>query len=244
MSTKYIYKNKEYVQKYDNKKYGGNFGEYLKNKEINTFMSMIDSDCERILDIGSGTGKLSIFMNHTSNQVVSLDNSHQMLKFAKNKANKAGTVYLPVVCDAYFICFGDRVFDCVVASRVLMHFSDWEKALSEICRVSDKVVIFDFMVLLSFAGIDSFFKKFKKLMVRSTETYRTFLIRNVVSELKKNNFKVVQKRKRYFLPHALHRLINNPSLSERIEEIFMHTGIINQFGSPATIKAVRIDLES
>ena len=243
MSTKYIYKNKEYVQKYDIKKYGGNFGEYLKNQEITTFMSMIDSDCKSILDIGSGTGKLSIFMNHASYQVVSIDNSHQMLKFAKNKAYETGAVYLPVVCDANFICFEDRAFDCVVASRVFMHISHWGKALSEICRVSKKIIVFDFPSAISSSLIDSIFKRAKKFFINNTISYKTLLISRVIEELKNNDFRTVEIKREFFLPLIIHRILDSPEFSEKIENFFRKIGLTDILGSPAIIKAVRDDLE-
>jgi len=243
MSTKYIYKNKEYVQKYDNKKYGGNFGEYLKNKEINTFMSMIDSDCERILDIGSGTGKLSIFMNRGSYQIVSLDNSYEMVEVAKSNAIKSGVVYLPVVCDANFICFNDREFDCVVASRVFMHISHWGKALSEICRVSKKIIVFDFPTTISSSGLDSVFKRAKKILNKDTIPYKTFFLNRVIKELKNNDFRTVEFKRGFFLPLIIHRILDNPEFSEKIEKFFKKIGLTDILGSPAIIKAVRDDLE-
>jgi len=243
MSTKYIYKNKEYVQKYDNKKYGGNFGEYLKNQEITTFMSMIDSDCERILDVGSGTGKLSIYMNNGSYQIVSLDNSYEMVEVAKSNAIRSGIVYLPVVCDANFICFNDRVFNYVLASRVLMHLSDWEIGLAEICRVSKKTIIFDFPSALSSSLIDSVFKFVKKLFINDTDCYKTFLISRIIKELKNNHFRPVEIKKEFFLPLIIHRILDSPEFSEKIEKFFKKIGLTDILGSPAIIKAVRDDLE-
>jgi len=242
MSNKNIFNNKEYVSDYENSKYGGRFGKYLKCREIATFKSMIDPDCKSILDIGSGTGKLSIQMNNDSYQIVSLDSSYEMVEIAKSNAIRSGIVYLPVVSDANIICFNDRVFDCVVASRVFMHFSDWEKALSEMCRVSKRTIVFDFPSSLSLSLFDSIFKRAKKLFITDTICYKTFLISRVIKEIKNNDFRTVEIKKGYFLPLITHRILDYPEFSERIELFFKKTGLTNKLGSPVVIKAVRNNL--
>jgi len=37
--------------------------------------------------------------------------------------------------------FSDKIFDVALASHVLEHLDDWEFALSEACRVADRVVV-------------------------------------------------------------------------------------------------------
>lgn len=234
-----IFKNKDYVDHYENSKYGGKFGEYLKAQETNLFESMIDTDCESILDIGSGTGKLSIHMNNNSRSIVSLDSSYEMLEFAKKNAISSGVAYFPVVCDANYICFYDRVFDCVVASRLLMHLSEWEAGLAEICRVSGKTIIFDFPSSLSLSLFDSIFKRAKKLFISDTICYKTYSISKVLNELRNNNFSLVEIKKQHFLPLLTHRILNNPEFSQKIEHFFKRTGLTNIFGSTVIIKAGR-----
>jgi len=243
MSNKNIFNNKEYVSDYENSKYGGRFGKYLKGREIATFKSMIDPDCKSILDIGSGTGKLSIQMNNDSYQIVSLDSSYEMVEFTKSNAIGSGVEYLPVVCDANSICFYDRVFDCVVASRLFMHLSEWEIGLAEICRVSKKTIVFDFPSAISPSLIDSIFKRAKKLFISDTICYKTFLVSRMLKELKNNDFSLVEIKKEYFLPLLAHRILNNPKFSQKIEHFFKKTGLTSIFGSTVIIKAVRNDLE-
>lgn len=243
MSTNNIFENREYVNDYEHNKYGGKFGEYLKTQEAEVFISMIDPDCQSILDIGSGTGKLSLLMNNDSYTIVSLDSSYEMLNIVKSFINVADFKYLPVVCNAESICFTDRSFDCVVASRLFMHLSDWKAGLAEICRVSKKIIIFDFPSALSSSLIDSIFKRAKKLFITDTICYKTFLISKMLKELKNNDFSLVEIKKEYFFPMLIHRILNKPEFSQKIEYFFKKTGLTNIFGSTIIIKAARNDLK-
>jgi len=239
MNTKNIFKNREYVNHYENSKYGGRFGRYLKRQEISIYNSMIDSDCKTILDIGSGTGKLSKFNNTDSYLIVSADSSYEMLQNAKSHIKVGYGKYIPVVCNAESICFPDRSFDCVVASRLLMHLSDWKSGLSEICRVSKKYIVFDFPSSISFSLIDSVFKFAIKLKRNKTICYNTFLVSNILNEIRRNGFGLLKINKYYFLPILVHRILNSPEHTRKIESIFEHMGITKIFGSSVTIKAAR-----
>ena len=146
---------------------------------------------------------------------------------------------VPVVCDAHQLCFQDGVFDCVVSSRTLMHFADWRKGLSELCRVAHEVVV-DFPPVRSFSSLDSLFKHCKSFFVASPRAYKTFLIHSVIKELQRHNFQVVAVRKQFFLPLAFHRWLNRPGLSARIEKWCKMIGLVRLLGAPVTLKAIRV----
>ena len=136
MNKSSLYKLEDYVQQYDTDRYGGSFGLYLKNLEVETFLSMISAKSEMILDIGAGTGKLSIPLIMQSKKVLSADSSVQMRKIARLKSHELSIDLTTVISDVHFLCFKDRTFDCVVSSRLLMHLIDWKLGVREICRVS------------------------------------------------------------------------------------------------------------
>ncbi len=57
--------------------------------------------------------------------------------------------------DAHALEFGDRSFDVAVSLRVLMHSPRWREALSELCRVASRRVIFDYPSSRSAARLQS-----------------------------------------------------------------------------------------
>jgi len=134
-----LYKNEDVIQEYDKDRYGGPFGQHLENLEVETFLSMIDPTSQTILDLGAGTGKLSIPLILKSKKVLSADSSVHMLKIAKLKSHKLNIEMKAVISDAHCLSFRDRTFDCVVSSRLLMHLIDWKKGIKELCRISKKL---------------------------------------------------------------------------------------------------------
>jgi len=76
---------------------------------------------------------------------------------------------------------------------------------------------------------------------RPLHPYRVFTIRGIRAEFEKRGFKVVQIRKAYFLPVALHRWINHSTFSFKIEQFFRRLGLTALFGSPVTLKAVSVE---
>ena len=239
MDNQSIYCAENYAQVYDEDRYGGPFGRYLHELELNTFISLMDSTYSYVLDVGAGTGKLSIPLSLQYENVLALDFSPEMIKVAIINAKKRGIELKTIVCDSQRLCFNDKTFDCVVSSRMLMHLTDWRKGIAELCRVSKRVVILDFPPLLGFGGFDSLLKRFIKIFIGHTQTYKTFLVNSIAQEFQKNHFKVLVKRRHFFLPYSFHRWLNRPWLSERIEKFFGIIGLIRFMGAPVTVKAVR-----
>lgn len=239
MKDNSLYKDINYVRKYDEIKYGGRFGKYLRDKEITKLTALVDPDCISILDVGSGTGKISISSRLSELYIISLDGSYSMLEYSKIKADRHYIRYIPVVCDSDYICFKDGSFDCVIASRVLMHCNDWKRTLSEICRVSGKIVLLDFPNLISSSGLDSLIKSTVKPLYKGIIAYKTFSINTIINELAKNNFRSVYLDRGFFLPLMFHRILDNPVITDKLERLFGLSGLTKLLGSPVILKSVK-----
>jgi len=239
MNKNSIYNIEDFVQEYDKDRYGGSFGQYLENLEVETFLSMMNPESEIILDLGAGTGKLSIPLILKSKKVLSVDSSVHMLNVARLKSHELNIEIKTVISDAYCLSFKDHTFDCVVSSRLLMHLIDWKKGIKEICRVSRKELVIDFPSNFSFASLDILFKRIKRFFLPETQVYNKYSIGDVTEEIKKNGFEIVQTRKEFFVPLTLHRFFNHPEISNMIEKIFRNFYITELFGNPVTIKAIR-----
>lgn len=234
-----LYKQEYYVDEYDEEKYSGAFGKYLHDLELNTYLSLMGASHKKILDVGAGTGKLCVPLSSKSEGVIAVDLSIQMLKVAMRKAKKKNIMLTAVVCDAQKLCFKDETFDCVISSRLLMHLADWRKGISELSRVSRGTLVFDFPTFVSSSGIHSMFRIIKNLFKARAQTYNTFLIKDVVSELESHNFKILRLARQFSIPVYIHRRINSPGFSEKIEKFIGNVGISRLVGSTVVIKAVR-----
>ena len=88
----------------------------------------------RVLDIGCGTGRLTIPLQRlTGAEVFGLDLSREMLDQAKRKAGAEALHW--VLGDAQALPFPEGFFDCAFMCLVLHHLEDKARAISEMHRV-------------------------------------------------------------------------------------------------------------
>ena len=102
----------------------------------------VASSGQNILEVGTGTGNLSIFLSHLGYNVVSVDNDDGVLEIAQhNNANFKGGVTFNKA-DAFNLPFDDNSFDLCFSQGFVEHFADGDirKLLREELRVSRKVV--------------------------------------------------------------------------------------------------------
>jgi ubiquinone/menaquinone biosynthesis C-methylase UbiE len=239
MHKQSIYLETWYAEEYDRDRFGGAFGRYIHDQEVETFLSMINGFQGSVLDVGAGTGKLTLPLMCQSREVVSVDFSSEMLKVAVGKAEKQGVIPKSIACDVHNLCFQDKTFECVISSRVLMHLTDWRRGLSELCRVAKGVVVVDFPPLRSFAGAESLYRRLKRRLLSETRAYRALPISGVIRELERNDFRIAGMRKQFFLPIAFHRRLNRPRASLAVEQACRAMGLVRLMGAPVTVKAVR-----
>jgi len=88
----------------------------------------------RVLDIGCGTGRLTIPLQQmTDAEVYGLDLSPEMLEQAMNK--KGAEAIHWILGDAQALPFSDKFFDCTFMCLVLHHIEDRAQAIKEMYRV-------------------------------------------------------------------------------------------------------------
>ena len=99
------------------------------------FQEKIGGGAREILDIGSGTGFLSIMLAEIGYRVVGLDLSEEMIGRARKKARNRGVEVEFKPGDAENLPFGTGSFDALVNRAVLWTLPDPKKALAEWRRV-------------------------------------------------------------------------------------------------------------
>jgi ubiquinone/menaquinone biosynthesis C-methylase UbiE len=91
----------------------------------------------RVLDIGCGTGIVSLILARKGFQVVGIDHSIDMLEIARHKAaslNLSGRITF-IQSDIEKISFEDNSFDGITCQGVLHHLRDMRPVLAEAYRV-------------------------------------------------------------------------------------------------------------
>ena len=91
-------------------------------------------DGAAVLEVGAGTGRVSVALAGIGCHVVAIEPALPMLECLRRKA--AGLDVTAVVGEGAHLPFPDSSFDGVVLARVLYLMTDWRDVLSEVARVS------------------------------------------------------------------------------------------------------------
>ena len=122
---------KDYDQWYESK-----LGSFVDAVEKNLMEELAQPKREeRALDLGSGTGTYSLWLARNGLNVTALDQSVEMLKVAKGKAEKQGVSIDFRNGDAHKIPFEDNTFDLVVSVTAVEFMDEPQSVLQEAMRV-------------------------------------------------------------------------------------------------------------
>ena len=106
--------------------------DYLNSFEQGKVLTYLaDVAGKKILDVGAGTGRLSVELSRRGGLVTALDTSSEMLKVLATK-NKFIEL---MVGDAEYLPFDVGVFDYVMATFLIVHLRDPKRFFDEAYRV-------------------------------------------------------------------------------------------------------------
>ena len=142
--------------------------------------------------------------------------------------------------DVHHLEFANRSFDVVVCLRVLMHTPHWRQSLQELCRVADRLVIFDYPSALSAASAQSVARRMLSAVGVRTEAYRVFRRETIRAALADSQFRIRSVHRQFVLPIQLHKMIGSRRFTASSERVLDHLGLLRFFGSPVTVCAERL----
>jgi ubiquinone/menaquinone biosynthesis C-methylase UbiE len=87
----------------------------------------------RVLDIGCGTGTLTVALARRSARAIGVDPAPRMVAKARAKQGDAPVTFIVASADA--LPFADSSFDGATASMTVHHWRDAERGLAELARV-------------------------------------------------------------------------------------------------------------
>jgi 2-polyprenyl-3-methyl-5-hydroxy-6-metoxy-1,4-benzoquinol methylase len=235
-----LYADPALAESFDGMRFGGPIGRLLAESQERVIASFLEPlDGQRVLDVGTGTGRAAIALAARGAQVSGVDASAEMLAVARRRAAAAGAQVHFVEGDAHGLAFAARSFDAVVCLRVLMHTPDWRRSLAELCRVSDRRVVFDYPSLVSAAALQSTARHLLNLAGGRLEAYRVFSDASIRRALRDNGFTIARMHRQFVFPIALHKRVGSAAWTVRVEAAFERAGFNWLFGSPVTVLAER-----
>jgi ubiquinone/menaquinone biosynthesis C-methylase UbiE len=235
-----VYADPATARTFDDRRFGGPIGELIASDQagvLATFVGRIDG--RTILDVGTGTGRVALFLAKGGAKVTALDASREMLAVARKRAAGESVNVRFVSGDAHALEFGDRSFDVAVSLRVLMHAPRWRVCVSELCRVADRLVIVDYPSRRGFAAVEAAARRVLVRFSRQTEPYRVFADEEIADAFEDAGFRIRSVHRQFVLPIAFHKLLGSRRLTAVLEGALGRAGLLTRFGSPVTVVAER-----
>ena len=104
--------------------------------EASLLMLVPENSGGRLLDIGTGTGRVLELLGPRVEEGLGVDASRAMLALARSRLARAGLAHCSVrLADMYRLPLADGSFDIAVLQMVLHHAEDPERVLSEAARL-------------------------------------------------------------------------------------------------------------
>ena len=132
---------------YDRLRFESRKGWFISNLQTRWFISQVADMAGMILEIGSGTGRVTLPLAAHAKQVVATDSSLNMVMKLREKSRKQKVTNIDLlVCDSHWLPFREETFDSAVGARVFWHVVDASQSLAQALSVLKKSrpVIFDF----------------------------------------------------------------------------------------------------
>jgi SAM-dependent methyltransferase len=225
---------------FEDRRFGGPIGELVAGTQARVLANMVGRIHGRsILDVGTGAGRAALFLARGGAQVTAVDASEEMLAVARRRAVEESVKVRFLRGDAHALDFRDHEFDVVVCLRVLMHTPDWRRCLGELCRVAERLVIFDYPSATSAALLQSLARRAIHAAGGRTEAYRVFTGRSIRRALAQSGFRVRSIHRQFVMPIQLHRAIGSRRFTMFSEDLLERAGALRVFGSPVTVVAER-----
>ncbi|MWV28950.1 ArsR/SmtB family transcription factor [Aurantiacibacter rhizosphaerae] len=118
-----------------------------ENVEAAMLDALGDAPLGRLLDIGTGTGRIAELLSDRAEHVVGLDRSPEMLRLARARLQHLSAARWELVQgDFYALGFVDETFDTVILHQVLHYAQEPAYAIREaarVCRKGGRLVIVD-----------------------------------------------------------------------------------------------------
>lgn len=143
------------------------------------------------------------------------------------------------VGDVLNLPYKDKSFGVVISYRLLPHVTQWERFLGELCRVAEKAVIIDYPEYNSANAFVPLFFGFKKNLEGNTRRSTNYRRADLLRAFREHGFIYGESYAQYFVPMVIHRKLQAPTVSDKMEKVCRKIGLTRRWGSPVILKMIR-----
>jgi ubiquinone/menaquinone biosynthesis C-methylase UbiE len=219
-------------------RFAGPEGEWmLRVQEDITLAMLADASPSSILDVGGGHGQLAIPLSRKGYDLTVLGSSDSCRTRIREIIDAGACRF--VTGNVIDLPFPDNSFDAVIAFRMVTHCQRWPELVAELCRVARRHVIVDYPTSQSVNAIAPALFGAKKKLEVNTRTWTLFRHRQVLDAFARHGYAPHRRKKQFFFPMVLHRMLKCRPLSAAMESTARALGLTALWGSPVIIDLVR-----
>lgn len=221
-------------------RFAGEVGQWFLEVQEQITLSLLDrQSIHTILDVGGGHGQLARPLTRQGFDVTVVGSDTSCA--ARTSDLQSSGRFKFQTGDVINLPFPDDSFDTVISFRLLPHCTQWQKLISELCRVARKQVIIDYPPLFSSNLLYKILFPLKLALEGNTRTYTIFSDKEVMNEFRRGSFVEHKRIPEFFLPMVAHRKLKNRKISSSLEAMFRGLGLTSIFGSPTILSCMKQD---
>jgi hypothetical protein len=219
------------------RRFEGPSGEWLLSRQTAALRELMAPwPKASVLDIGGGHAQLAGPLLDDGHRVSVLASSAEALGRVRNLSHPnlrtcIGSITTPP--------FSDRSFDVVVSFRILSHIGQWQRFMTELCRVARQAVIFDFPTENGFNALQPLLFGLKKRIEGDTRQFQSISRIAVRDCLSSAGFRATAEVGQFVLPMVFHRIVRSPTVSGSLERMMGGIGLSSRVGTPVVLRAER-----
>jgi ubiquinone/menaquinone biosynthesis C-methylase UbiE len=218
------------------RRFAGAAGRYLLAEQDTAVRAALgDWRGGTLLDVGGGHAQLTPLLRTLASDLLVFGSDARSLERVRREFPECATA----AGDLLDMPFAARSFDVVVAVRLLPHVRDWQRLLTELCRVARSTVIVDYPRVSGFNGLTPLLFPLKKRLEGNTRHYRNFRDAEVDEVLHASGFAPQARHVEFLLPMVVHRRAGGAELLRRVERLARTVHLTQALGSPVVLRADR-----
>lgn len=219
------------------RRFAGAAGAYLLARQEAAIRAVLGSwSGGSVLDVGGGHAQLTPFLRALAGHVLVFGSDERSLTRVRREFPDCPTA----VGNLLELPFEGRSFDLVIAVRLLPHVKNWQRLLSELCRVARSTVVFDYPRTTGFNSMTPLlFTVKQRLEGGETRHYRNFRNAELDEVLTACGFETRKREAQFLLPMVAHRTVKAAAPLRAVERVSQALRITRLLGSPIVLRADR-----